>query len=372
MPPAAGVSRPPDGPQLVVSRAGAPPRNARDEIVEDREHGPALGFAQLADAGGVVGDRLAHDGALRLAESLGGSTQRRHRIVVERKRDFHHIATILLPYSPALIAGWRYPEHMRRALLLVLLLGTAWLPVRTSADALADVRAALGGEAALSRITSIHATGKIVQAFGTRDGTLEVSLQNPDRFVRVTRTARNPSGAYSGGVDKDGRQIDRRLPADQDPRYGVLSMPDLSTDVTVTTLRVGFRGSIPISGRGGGPAGVGGAPRQYAAFVIPLLVAVTPAYPAKVTSTSDTVRFEGDDGVDWVLTLDPATRLPATLEWSSGTAPSRFVMTLSDYRKVDQVVWPFRVQTRNGDRFDEDVTIKKYEINGKIDDKVFR
>jgi len=190
--------------------------------------------------------------------------------------------------------------------------------------------------------------------------------------VRVTRTARNPSGAYSGAVDKDGRQIDRRLPSDQDPRYGALSMPDLSTDVTVTTLRVGFRGTIPISSRGGGPPGVGGASRQYAAFVIPLLAAVTSSYPAKVTSTSDTVRFDGDDGVEWILTLDPATRLPATLEWSSSTTPSRFVMTLSDFRKVGPVVWPFRIQTRSGDRFNEDVTIKKYEINGKIDDKVFR
>ncbi|HKW00393.1 MAG TPA: hypothetical protein VJN96_11240 [Vicinamibacterales bacterium] len=261
---------------------------------------------------------------------------------------------------------------MRRAWLVAVLAGIAWVPVRTAGDGLADVRAALGGDAALSRISSIHAIGKIVQSSGTRDGTIEVSLQNPDRFVRITRTARNPSGAYSGGVDKDGRQIDRRLPAEQDPRYGALAMPDLSTDVTVTTLRVGFRGSIPISGRGGGPPGVGGAPRQYAAFVIPLLAAVTSSYPAKVTSTADAVRFEGDDGIDWILTLDPATRLPATLEGSSGTTQLRFVITLSDYRKVDGVVWPFRIQTRIGDRFDEDVTIKKYEINGKIDDKAFR
>jgi hypothetical protein len=261
---------------------------------------------------------------------------------------------------------------MNRAFLAALLGATAFFRLHAGTDALSDVRAALAGDAVLSRISSIHATGKIVQSSGTRDGTIEVSLQNPDRFVRITRTARNPSGAFSGGVDKDGRQIDRRLPADQDPRYGALSMPDLSTDVTVTTLRLGFRGSIPLSSRGGGPPGVGGAPRQYAAFVIPLLAAVTSSYPAKVTSTADTVRFEGDDGIDWVLTLDPATRLPATLEGSSGTTQLRFVITLSDYRKVEGVVWPFRVQTRIGDRFDEDVTIKKYEINGKIDDKVFR
>jgi hypothetical protein len=72
-----------------------------------------------------------------------------------------------------------------------------------------------------------------------------------------------------------------------------------------------------------------------------------------------------------VLTLDPVTRRPATLSWSDGTATGGPVMTLSDYRKVGSVMWPFHIVTRAA-RPIEDVTIKKYEINAKISDKVFR
>ena len=83
------------------------------------------------------------------------------------------------------------------------------------------------------------------------------------------------------------------------------------------------------------------------------------------------VEFYGDDGLKWVRALDPATRLPATLTRSSSAAIDR-IITFSDYAKVDGVVWPFHVVSRTGDRLFKDVTIKNDEINGKIDDKVFR
>lgn len=182
----------------------------------------------------------------------------------------------------------------------------------------------------LSQITSIHARGKIVQDFGRRDGVIEVYYRNPDQFLKVTRTAVSAAGAYSGTADRSGRQIDGRLLPDRDFEYGSLSMPDLVTDMTVTTTRTGFRGDVAITnGRGGGGRTFGAA-GTYAAFVIPLLAQLTSTYPARVTVSSDTVTFEGDDGMHWLLALDRTTRLPATLTRSNGVALDT-VVTFSDY-----------------------------------------
>lgn len=269
-------------------------------------------------------------------------------------------------------------DDMRRVSLVAILVATALVRLGGATDALSDVRAALGGVTVLSLITSIHATGKIVLDSGKRDGTIEVYYRDPDSFARVTRTAVSASGAYSGTTDRDGRQVDRRLQPDREPDRGAFSMPDLVTDATVTTMKTGFRGKTPITGGRSGGAGRAGAPaaplgsaRQYAAFAIPLLAHLTSSYPAKVAASNDTVEFDGDDGMKWVLALDPVTRLPATLTRSGGTSLDT-VITFSDYAKVDGVTWPFRIVTRAGDRLFEDVTIKKYEINKPIDDKVFR
>ena len=126
-------------------------------------------------------------------------------------------------------------------------------------------------------------------------------------------------------------------------------------------------------GRGGLP-GTGSSQRQYAAFAIPLVAQLTSAYPARVSTSPDIVHFQGDDGVDLVLTLDNATHLPASLSWVNAGATTSVdtMITFSDFRKVGGVVWPFRIVTHVGPRPIEDVTIKKYEINKKIDDKVFR
>jgi len=252
-------------------------------------------------------------------------------------------------------------------------MAAARLPGQAADDALSAVRAALGGDAALSRITSIHAVGHVVQSGGTRDGTLEVYFRAPNQFVRVTRVAVNPAGAYPGATIRDGRLLDRRLPADQEPGYGSLSAPDLTTDVTINTSRVGFNGQTAIASGSGGAYGLGAGARQYAAFIIPLLARLTSAYPAKVTTSADRVAFTGDDGFTWALTLDAATRLPAELSWSGGTATSAGpVITLSDYRSVGSVRWPFRLVMRTNTGLVEDVTIKRYEINTRINDKVFR
>lgn len=294
----------------------------------------------------------------------------------EWEAELRHRETVAAARRLARPGGRRYLRDtrppMKRAPLVALLVATAlWLVhVHAATDALSDVRAALGGDAVLSQITSIHATGKIVQYSGTRDGAIEIYYRNPDRFVRVTRTGVNAAGAYSGTTDRNGRSIDRRLLEDRSFEYGSLSMPDLVTDMTVTTNKTGFRGTTPITnGRSGG--GTLGSARQYAAFAIPLLAQLTSSYPAKVTASSDAITFDGDDGVTWILALDQSTRLPATLTRSASPATDT-VITFSDYTKVGGVVWPFHVVTRTGDRLFDDVTIKKYEINKPIADNVFR
>ncbi len=262
---------------------------------------------------------------------------------------------------------------MKRALLAALMTAVVLLPVSAATDALTDARAALGGDAALSQITSIHAVGKIVQTAGTRDGTVEVYFRTPDRFARVTRVAVNPSGVYASAANFYRDQVKHGDPPNLNFSYGALDIQGPVADTTVTTTRVGFAGSTPISGGRGGALGLGSGTRQYAAFAIPLLAQLTSAYPATVSSSSEVVTFESNDGFVWTLAIDPATHLPATLSWTGGTATGAgAVSTLSDFRTVGRVMWPFRLITRTSTRLLEDVTIKKYEINTKIDDKMFR
>lgn len=250
------------------------------------------------------------------------------------------------------------------------------LPAATQSDALTDLRFALGGDAALARITSIHASGKIEVPNRVGSGHIDVYFEFPDKFVRITRLPPVMTQSTS-----QGRLLIRGRVADQDPVSGDRMMPDLNVDESVTTTRSGFNGDTIIRGRGAGgwKSVLGRNSHHYARFAIPLLASTTPSYRTDATSDMGTVRYAGADGMTWSLALDPATHLPSALTWTQIAAIGRqrpsaqtWTMKFSDFRKAGDVTWPYRMVMTLAGTTIEDVRIDKYEINTKISPKIFK
>lgn len=254
-------------------------------------------------------------------------------------------------------------------LALAFAMGGALLSLHAATDALDDVRAALGGDA-LSRVATIRAAGKISRPGLRSDGDVEISFQAPDRFAHVTRVARTAVGARY-----EGRVSDTRRLADREPSGGALAMPDLTSDESVTTTRVGFRGGTMLQPQHGVSAyeSMLGGQLEYARFAIPLLASLTPAYRATVTARAGAVEFAAEDGTIWTLAIDLVTHLPATLSWTQPSRPGpTWVMTFADFKKEGAFTWPHRITTRLSGEVVEELLIKKYDVNQRIADKVFR
>src|SRR5687768_16009659 len=95
---------PPSGPprganpaELSVHGTRRSCRGRLAKALENRDRAQTFTFADTVGTGGVFGDRLAHDMALRPAEPFGGAADLRHRRIVQRERDLYHIDAIL-PY----------------------------------------------------------------------------------------------------------------------------------------------------------------------------------------------------------------------------------------------------------------------------------
>jgi hypothetical protein len=263
---------------------------------------------------------------------------------------------------------------MRRLSSIVLAGALAFVvPAGAQPNAFTALRQALGGEAALSAISSIHATGKITVP-GSRDrGHVEMWYQNPDKFVRLTRMPID-----SRPTDSEGRLLSTGRLADRDSPSINRMWPDLNAGGGVISSRYGFDGETPITpGHGVGPleAELSGGRNHYARFIIPLLGKTTDSYRTRPHSTTDAVRYTGDDGKMWMLALDPASHLPVTLTWfqvSRIAGQLDYSQTFRDFRQVGGVKWPHRfVITVSGETIEE-VQIGKYEINTNISPKVFK
>jgi hypothetical protein len=259
---------------------------------------------------------------------------------------------------------------MNRSMPLALACAMSVAFLHASTDTLSDLRMALGGDA-LSRVMTIRATGKISRPGLRSAGNVEISFESPDRFARVTRVA------HVGPQKYEGRVSDQRRLADREPSGGALAMPDLTTDESIVTTRVGFRGETllrPDHGVSSYESMLGGQ-REYARFAIPLLASVSSSYRAAVTTHDGTVEFAGEDGTRWVLAVDPATHLPATLSWQQATnrtVGASWVMTFADFKRTGAFVWPHRITTRLDGDVVEELVIKKYDVNKPIAEKVFR
>src|SRR5437762_1458217 len=98
-------------------RATIARRRATHQGVNGSEHASTLAVRQPPRVGGVLGHGLAHDEALRLAQTRRGCPKRARCCLIEHKGEFSHTYTILpytfgrfgLPNADCWIADCRLP-----------------------------------------------------------------------------------------------------------------------------------------------------------------------------------------------------------------------------------------------------------------------
>ncbi|HUR19522.1 MAG TPA: hypothetical protein VMZ90_01855 [Vicinamibacterales bacterium] len=241
-------------------------------------------------------------------------------------------------------------------------------------DALTILRAALGGEVALTAVQTIRARGTIdVEPY---DDHFDVALAMPDRFVSILRTFRMNDASWSTGW--------ARVPGNWDPRVEpVLVGGGENSDEQLA----GFVGDVPLFGPRAVHVDADISARwlertraKMAEFVLPLLGGTPPAYPVVARSEAYAITFSAVGGREWRLEIDPVTHLPARIIWSyrlPPTAPltaksSRMQVDFSDFRLVGGLRWPHHLITYRDGKKVEDATVKRYEVNAKLAAKMFR
>jgi hypothetical protein len=309
---------------------------------------------------------------------------------------------------------------------LVLLIVSARTQGAPSQDALAMLRAALGGEAALAAVQNISARGTInraqhkasrCQSSRTCEAHFELAVALPDRFVRTVHSIGSSGHAWS--IDEWGSRNSISW-----PQRGEVLLTAGGGEGDTHTSVTGFNREAPI------PAPtwyeikehpeyvaprLDSARARFAEFVLPLMGATPASYPVVARSEAYAVTFSAVGGREWRLELDPVTHLPARISWTYTLPPtppgagavlvngsrmswdygyygaegpvrsiSRFPPALttsksqtmsidcSDFRLVSGLRWPHRLITyRDGDLV-EDMTVTRYQVNVKVSDKMFK
>jgi len=253
-----------------------------------------------------------------------------------------------------------------------------------SPDILSALRQALGGDAAVHSVARLHIVGKIEQA-GIGNGSYEVNAALPDRFVQevITKVAIPPKPPRQSPTTKDMEEINNAR-ASASGRTATIGYQD-DDAVQARQSLTGFVGNEPIPGsyrstwKTRFPEQVknqlDAGNRAFRRIMIPLLAGDR---AASVTSASGkTLTFVDNAGVEWRVGLDDESR-PLTMEWSarlgaSDGSSSKYVSTFSDYRPVKGgLTWPHRIVTTIDGEPYQDLTIKRYEINGKISSYWFK
>ena len=240
-------------------------------------------------------------------------------------------------------------------------------------DALAQLREALGGEAALNAVRTIRARGKI--KFKPYDDHFEIAVARPDRFVSIVRMFRMNDAAWSTSWGYS--------PGSWEPRLEPILV---GADPTPHEQVTGFNGDLLL------PSGIewslqdphlarllDGRRARMAEFVLPLLAGTSSIYPVVARSESHAVHFSAVGSREWRLELDPETHLPARMIWTypllpgarAGAKPMTVRTEFSDFRIVSGLRWPHRLVTQRDGKPLEDASVQRYEVNVNLD-KMFR
>lgn len=271
-------------------------------------------------------------------------------------------------------------------------------PAPDATRVLADMRQALGGDAALAGIQAFSATGTETRTVGGRSFSkdVEVLCALPDRFVRVRRS----SGPFNDLItEADGfsgdaliHRRDANIPYPPDP--GANDTPAQHAERERQKL---------LSAR-----------HDFARLIVALL-GQSAADPARVSAGAvetvdrtsvNALTLQSQDGYTARLLIDASTHLPFMMQWKaargvvvsssstvvvrngqavSATPPAPFPpmpdpasmplvehrLYYSDFRSADGVNWPHRFKEVVDGRVEVETRIGKFKMNPKINPKEF-
>lgn len=290
--------------------------------------------------------------------------------------------------------------------LAAILCVTAGAQARDADAVLREMRAALGGDAALGAIQTWSVSGNVTSSAGSfrSSSSFEVFAMLPDHYMEIRRHLSSPAGPVRMDIettnyrgfrgDERIRRTDSTFPVPPDPgpqtpsaiaerdRLAVQGHKREFARLAVALFGKSFAGS-PIAFSYVGPDTVEGQPaevlemRTTDGFVMRLYVNRDTHLPAFIawqapepvvfttTSTSTMTVRAGQ-----VMSQTPPVFNPT----GPPSAPGPDVLwrtVFSDFKLHDGLNWPHRVKEMVGDKVTEDMRLGKFKINPKIDARKF-
>jgi hypothetical protein len=283
-------------------------------------------------------------------------------------------------------------------------------PQDAAAAVMTAVRQALGGEPALTAVTTIDVKGTLARTTAqfSHEEDVEYAAALPDRFVQITESTSNlgPLGT-SYHRERSGFAGDDLI-------------LETDTDSPIPTPTVAERALTPQEIADKRAKSVLEHKHTFTRFVLPLLASSPAAHPVTFTlvgrvsgptGPADAIDATGPDGFVRHLFVDVQTHLIVGIAWmakpivtisvsssmmmrsspaGSGTVVStspppvlpanptrdlndvQWQLTVADYRRANGINWPHRLTTEFGGRKWEDIKLGTYRVNSKIDAAMFR
>jgi hypothetical protein len=299
--------------------------------------------------------------------------------------------------------------HLFACLSALVVLSTPVLSRRqdpAAVAALADARTALGGDAALTAVTSFVATGSLTRYVADRalQSDIEFDCVLPAQCVRVEHRAMpgGPTGGFAihewHGFNGDALINRTEAPGAPFPVTFDPNPPKTPQEAADRTARL-----------------LDNQRRAFARMTLALFATTLHTYPvtyAPATSPGAAgadVSFDvkGAGGFLFRLSFDGTTHLPARIAWMASpivsgtttrstavsargtviTSPPRVLpmgdptaglgdvawqLSIEEFRIENGLNWPHRLSTMSDGAPYEDIKIAKYKINVKIDPKKFK
>jgi hypothetical protein len=247
-------------------------------------------------------------------------------------------------------------------------------------EALARLRTALGGDAALSAVRTLRVRGTIDARPHTDH--IEIVVALPDRFKQKIRIFR-PANPVAMLASERGQTY-------QIPIQGVLPgtlQGQVSDSYNEQVTGFNRLELVPAPSwydleqhPEDVPRRVDRVHARFAEFVLPLLAGTSDAYQVDASSEANVVTFSAANDRTWRMELDTVTNLPARMSWTTPVRPGataaateqRWQVEYSEFTPVGGLRWPHHVVTWLNDELWQDLRIRQYEWNVALPDKAFR
>jgi hypothetical protein len=235
---------------------------------------------------------------------------------------------------------------------------------------LTAARDALGGDARISSVKTIVASGRTRQVRGDNLVPIEfeIAIELPDKYVRTDEIPAQESGPTRHGFDGS------RL----------IQFPDEAAQPGRGAPPPGARaaGPPPGAGRTGPPTPpidpITAVKQDFARLTLGMFATSFSSYPLTFSyggvaeapeGKADIIDVKGPATFSARLFIDSRMHLPLMLSAQEGATESRTYY--ADYRDVDGMKFPFRIRRASGATTIEETTFDRFRINAKIDPKKF-